>query len=775
VRLRWVAILTIIAIGAPGAALGEQASEPLVPAAGQLDLGLSFSCAIVTGGQVRCWGYGAEGELGYPGVTTVGATETPASAGPVDLGAGLTATAIAAGDYHTCAIRNDGSVVCWGFGGDGRLGYGNTSNVGDNETPGSMAPVNLGGHAALAITAGGAHTCAILDNHQVACWGFGDLGQLGYASRANVGDTPGETPNVARTVDLGTGRTAVAISAGSSHTCAILDNGSLLCWGYGGNGRLGYGSTDNVGDTETPGSVGPVNLGGHTAAAIAAGGQHTCVILEDRTVRCWGFGFSGQLGYGNQNNAGDHLTPTPDTPDTLPAVNLGGHGAVAITAGSAHTCAILDDGSVECWGYALDGSLGYGNTTNVGDTQTDTPGLIGPVNLGPGRTAVAVSAGQAHTCARLDDGSVRCWGDGANGRLGYCSESNVGDLAANTPDMFGPVNIMPGDGGQLCAAPVPAPAPAPVNASPPSISGQAVAEQTLSEAHGTWSPTPDAYSYQWERCDGTGAKCGSITGATSQSYALTKSDVGTRIRVLETASASGASSSAASSPPTAVIKAASATDPDAGREHGFQSCLAKVGAAASRARALTHRGSKLQRARARRRLARLLNTGRGRCVARYGHTPGRVTNLRAISRGRTKVELDFVVVGTNGNQPPAAQTYLIKQALTPIRTSSDFKRAYALCHGACHFTVQSGGSDTHSGGGAGAMSGACAGGPATAMFRHAARPFASTAGQLQIGMCVSLIITNLKPHTTYHYSIAARDNVTLRPGPRSRTVHATTK
>jgi alpha-tubulin suppressor-like RCC1 family protein len=462
-----VAALAVLLV--PAAAAGEQASDPASPAAGRLDVGENFSCAIVTGGQVRCWGYGADGELGYPGVTSVGLTDTPASVGPVDLGAGYTATALSVGDYHTCAIRNDGSLVCWGFGADGRLGYGSESNVGDKATAGSAGAVNLGpGRTAVAITAGAAHTCAILDNGQVECWGYGFNGQLGYGNPANVGDTSTDTPGLVGPVNLGTGRTAVAISAAIAHTCAILDNGQVECWGYGGNGRLGYGDTAITGNSPgtTPGAVGAVNLGGHKAVAISAGGIHTCVILDDGSVRCWGFGFNGELGYGSQSDAGD--SPT-DTPNLLPPVNLGpGRTAVAISAGASHTCAILDNGQVECWGYGADGRLGDGSTADVGDTPADTPGLVGPVNLGAGRTAVAISAGGMSTCAGLDDGSVRCWGSGSNGLLGYCNGANVGDTPADTPFTAGPVNLVPGDGGEQCAAGGPAPPAAPGGTTSPS-------------------------------------------------------------------------------------------------------------------------------------------------------------------------------------------------------------------------------------------------------------------------------------------------------------------
>jgi alpha-tubulin suppressor-like RCC1 family protein len=442
------------------AAEAEQASDPASPAAGTLDAGALHTCAALPAGGVRCWGYGGNGQLGYGDLSNVGDDETPASVGPVDLG-GHTVRAVAAGDYHTCAILDDGSVRCWGFGADGRLGYGSTNDVLD---PGSAGQVNLGsGRTATAITAGSAHTCAILDDRSVRCWGFGGGGhqvgdgRLGYGNTSNVGDTPTSTPATAGPVNLGPGRTAVAISAGGMHTCAILDDHSVRCWGLNDSGQLGYGNTNNVGGvydtnsgfvTTTPDMAGPVNLGpGHTAIAISAGSDYTCVILDNRQVECWGSGAYGELGYGNTNTVGN-------TPATIPAdigpVNLGpGRTALAITAGGDHTCAILDDHTVRCWGEATYGRLGYPTLDDLGNQASILdPSTIGAVDLGPGRTAVAISAGLNDTCARLDDGSVRCWGYGAFGQNGYCNTNSVGET--DTPGSVGPVNLAPGDGGATC-------------------------------------------------------------------------------------------------------------------------------------------------------------------------------------------------------------------------------------------------------------------------------------------------------------------------------------
>jgi len=459
---QWLLLLLCALAGiVPAGAAGEQASDPGSSAAGRLAAGGDHTCAILAGGSVRCWGFGADGQLGYGSKDNIGDDETPASAGSVPLGGGRIATAVAAGQFHTCTILDDGSVRCWGFGADSRLGYGNTRSLGSTPatTPAKLGPVDLGpGRRATALTAGAGHTCAILDDGSVRCWGFGANGRLGYGNTSNVGGTPASTPGKLGPVDLGPGRTARAISAGMGHTCAILDDGSVRCWGYNFDGELGYGNLgvgEDVGDTQAtlPGKVGPEDLGGHRATAISAGGRHTCAILDDGSVRCWGYGGAGQLGYGDTNIVGESARFTTTIEEAGP-VKLGpGRTARAITAGLNHTCAILDDGSVRCWGYGLAGRLGYGNTSNVGDTPATIPGKVGPVDLGPRRTAIAISAGGAHTCVLLDNDTVRCWGYGANGRLGYCSAHDVGDTPATLPGKVGPVNLKRGDGGTGCASP----------------------------------------------------------------------------------------------------------------------------------------------------------------------------------------------------------------------------------------------------------------------------------------------------------------------------------
>jgi alpha-tubulin suppressor-like RCC1 family protein len=437
----YVCLLALLPLGAHPVAAEQAGARPPRFLSGLIDAGSQHACVVMdttfATWQVRCWGSGADGRLGYGNTDTVGDDEDPRDYGPVDLGTGRTARAVAGGGRHTCALLDDGTVRCWGYGLLGALGYGNTDSIGDDETPGSVGPVDLGpGRTAVAIAAGYEHTCTLMDNHRVRCWGEAERGALGYGNVNDIGDN--ETPGSVAPVFLGKGRTATAIAAGWYHTCAIRDDGKVLCWGYGQYGRLGYASQESVGDNETPGSVGPVFLGkGRTATAIAAGYNHTCAILDDGTVRCWGYGVNGELGYGNTNDIGDD-----EKPGSVGPVSLGkGRTAVAIAAGGGHTCAVLDDGTVRCWGYGGGGALGYGNTDDIGDDET--PGSVGPVDLGPGRTARAITAGYGFTCASLDDGSVRCWGDGVFGDLGYGNTVPIGDDEA--PGSVGPVNL----GGSL--------------------------------------------------------------------------------------------------------------------------------------------------------------------------------------------------------------------------------------------------------------------------------------------------------------------------------------
>ena len=183
------------------------------------------------------------------------------------------------GDWHTCAILDNGDVSCWGDGSDGQLGNGETSNKGTPTLTSSLGT----GRTAVALSSGYTHTCAILDNGSVSCWGRGYYGQLG-----NGGTYDKTTPTL--TSSLGTGRTAVALSSGARHTCAILDNGDVSCWGRGYYGQLGNGATSDKSIPTLTSSLGTgrkavaLSSGGHQLSngghQFSSGGHHTLSLIH---------------------------------------------------------------------------------------------------------------------------------------------------------------------------------------------------------------------------------------------------------------------------------------------------------------------------------------------------------------------------------------------------------------------------------------------------------------------------------------------------------------
>ncbi|MFM9225531.1 MAG: RCC1 domain-containing protein, partial [Actinomycetota bacterium] len=180
-------VLVLLGIAAvPRIGWAESASAPEGQSrvqAGKIDLGTHHSCVVLADGAVNCWGRNNFGMLGRGNTASIGDNETPDSVGTLNLGAGVTATATAVGSIHSCILTSGGSVKCWGTGTLGRLGYGNTTTIGDNETPDSIGVVNLGvGVTATAISAGSTHTCALLSGGTVKCWGANSYGQLGYGN-----------------------------------------------------------------------------------------------------------------------------------------------------------------------------------------------------------------------------------------------------------------------------------------------------------------------------------------------------------------------------------------------------------------------------------------------------------------------------------------------------------------------------------------------------------------------------------------------------------------
>jgi len=391
--------------GAAGAEGGAGGAPPIARAV-SLALGAFHSCVGFDDGALRCWG--TRSYIGSGNKLTIGDDETPGSIGPVVVGG--TVKQISAGWYHSCALLQSGNVRCFGNGAYGMLGYGNTEDIGDDETPASAGDVNLGDKV-LQVSVGSYHTCAVLENAKLRCWGRNDHFQLGSSSE-DIGDD--EAPAAAAFVDVG--GPVKQVAAGYAHSCALLENGRVRCWGTSNAGALGYGNLATVGNDESPAAAGDVEVGGKVTQ-IVAGMLHTCALLDNGRVRCWGSGSQGELGYGNLNNIGDD-----ETPAAAGDVNVGGK-VTQLEAGDFATCALLDTGAVRCWGAGTNGELGHGNLADLGDDET--PASAGDIDIGAKATRIDV--GTLHVCAILVTGGVRCWGRASTGALGYGNIFDIGD------------------------------------------------------------------------------------------------------------------------------------------------------------------------------------------------------------------------------------------------------------------------------------------------------------------------------------------------------------
>ncbi len=413
--------------------IGGVCSFGFCAAIAQIAAGNGHTCALFDTGVVKCWGLNSTGQLGVEDIASRGdgSGEMGDNLPAVSLGTGRIALAIATGAQHTCARLDNNEVKCWGRNDYGQLGQGDTNHRGDaaGEMGDNLLAISLGaGRSAVAIAAGGYHTCALLDNNQVKCWGRNFYGQLGLGNTSNRGDASGEMGDSLPYVSLGTGRSALEVALGSEHTCARLNDNRVKCWGSNGGGALGQGDTNHRGDAaaEMGDSLPTLSLGaGRTALQVVAGANHTCARLDNGQAKCWGLNSVGQLGLGDTSSRGD---ASGEMGDSLPTVDLGlGRAVVEIATKGQHACVRLDDGLLKCWGDNTNGRLGLGDSDHRGDAADEMGDILPPILLGTGRSAQLITAGVNHSCAYLDNGQPKCWGQNSNGQLGLGDTSNRGD------------------------------------------------------------------------------------------------------------------------------------------------------------------------------------------------------------------------------------------------------------------------------------------------------------------------------------------------------------
>jgi len=338
------------------------------------------SCAMTETDGLKCWGANGRGQVGD------GTGEDRYK--PVDvIGLDKGVRSVTAGAGHTCVLMKSGNILCWGRGDYGELG----AQWLGTASPGPVDDIGDKG-LGLFVAAGSLHTCAIIRDAGVKCWGSNTFGELG------IGNT--DIAKSFKPVDVvGLKGETVSLSLGHFYGCAINTKRRVQCWGMNLNGQLGDGTTiDRYFPVDVP-------LGG--VVAISAMNQ-TCALTNVGDVYCWGYNHDGQVGDGTTT---DRLLPVKVL-----------SGAVSVSTGEVSTCALMKTGRMKCWGYNYNGELGNG-TWRSSKRPVD---VIGPA-------AVEVNSKDYHSCARTTRGKIVCWGYGSNGALGIGTTFSNDRGSENTP------------------------------------------------------------------------------------------------------------------------------------------------------------------------------------------------------------------------------------------------------------------------------------------------------------------------------------------------------
>ena len=417
------------------------------------------SCLHFDSLEVKCWGNSMWGILGN-GQVAESIGDEPSELGDylptIEFPIGVDVDSMDGGWYHMGMIGSNGKLYMWGDGTAGRLGIGSTISIGDNpsEMGTYLLNTDLGsGRSPILISGGQEHTCGILDNFDLKCWGSAaTYGQLGYGDTQDRGDVGGEMGNSLPPVSLGTNLKAESIHLGSYHSCVVLNDDSIKCFGANSSGQLGKGHTTHLGKASGEMGVylGSINLGSgievklcydyspSSSPSISLNptyydpspcssrftfDHHNCLLSSFQKVKCFGLNFYGGLGYGDVIYRGDDPN---EMGNDLPHVNVG-DSVISVHGGHEFECVLLTTLSVKCWGDGFYGSLGYGDPNHRGDAVSEMGNYLPTIDFGSNVTVVELNVGYRHNSIKTDTGKIKSWGDNPQGGLGYGDMVRRGD------------------------------------------------------------------------------------------------------------------------------------------------------------------------------------------------------------------------------------------------------------------------------------------------------------------------------------------------------------
>lgn len=445
----------------------------------KVSLGMQFGCAALGDQTVWCWGRNDESQLGYESIDLCperlpnGQTRMVAChTYPLQVVGLSGVTAVSAGLAHTCAALTSGGLHCWGGNSKGQLGNGSARA--------SRTPVVVDGLThVISFASGAGHTCAVVAGGEVFCWGANDRGQLGVEAAPSSCESEGARIPCARTPVRVSGVTdAAEVVVGDAHTCVRTTADGVLCWGTNTDAQLGAGTAGAM-PAPVPRSVLLGASALHGIRSLAAGSHHTCALRDDGAVLCWGRHDRGQLGVAVPESfepcahaciatavpiVGYEGAPSPEDPKfedpdggdasapsdvTAPMDGSSGTDAsheevrtrvpveqdtgvpaeptvLSIAAGGAFSCLSLSDSTVRCWGTNRTYELGNGQMNEGGAALTTVITSPGSASTNPLQDVLRVESGGSSSCALLHNRSLRCWGSNESGALGIgnVSEQN---------------------------------------------------------------------------------------------------------------------------------------------------------------------------------------------------------------------------------------------------------------------------------------------------------------------------------------------------------------